>query len=92
MLVIISDIKRNFPIAHYAYRFLVFNLFVTPASPHDCSHHWVFTCFVKVRARTPGVVVNFRNAILGGSRNPKKNLKWKKNYNQWVPKAYNYHC
>lgn len=30
---------------------------------------------VKVKALTPGVVVNFRNAGFGGSSHPKNNLK-----------------
>ena len=40
------------------------------------------TCFVKVKARTVGVVVNFMNAGFGGSIQPRKN----KNIG-WFPKG-----
>ena len=40
------------------------------------------TCFVKVRARTVGVVVNFMNAGFGGNIQPRKNKKI-----GWFPKG-----
>ena len=40
------------------------------------------TCFVKVRARTVGVVVNFMNAGFGGNIQPRKNKKM-----GWFPKG-----